>query len=1184
MIPCLTIDKNAEYKWVRSNDKIGIQKPFWSYRKKLSIHPDEYTSKIIRFDRNIFSIWTNFANLYEISSKTIKMHLKTTTVPTYANGWYIGWCDNKITMVKRSEPNICIESTCKLNVTNLVYLPYTQFLILNTHDGCYRAVLENKQLQDIQKLVDTYDIIAVDSDSGILAFAHNNGIDVVWARSWKIYHKIATKPSISLFINKTKLLSVSKLNEIYMWDCTSGLQTLFISVPWHNPIHVYFNDLDDTIISVDSAILTVWSQTNELNWSTMDIFPDCKLVATVPIGVKPVQFCVKNSQIMVHTQDEVYKMSLSIESNTFTYSKNIVKWIKNPLNHLDVEFDNYLHSLLKKTIKCWGYNILNNIVEYKMSCNYNLRKIFKSNRDIKHAFEDLLNTYVVKNYALGAFENREFCLNFVFFVKHMELYLDMEALKLPEHSCDFIIWIEMQEINEGCLKKALKDRGILETEYLHAVQDMIVNWDILFESQDIFFLTSKNVLKSCKEGYTNKWIRIFENLDQCKMQQNDVKETWNTICNYILSIETLSNYSFPNTNDGSWKKLDSVKNDTWVIINEVVHNTTSLDIDEISLPVVTWVPHSESPNNVLERALCILDSEYWIQKGSEWIKYEDHELVTGTQITCSAGSGYLLEWPYIILQNNNGKVTSIAYDDDIYYRKVYFDFSIDANVRLSAINYIRDLVAMNKMTKINDMYKNTVIKLLQKELLFYPMHVQTGISSIAIDANIWLGNKNGRIQIKNMIQINAHKDNINAMDNNFGMVASCSDDKYIRLWDMESKQMILEKKHKKNIKCIKFESIHCLWLMDDDNDIWVWDFKLMSKPKRIEYESHIKPNEIVPLYSLDILKNVAITVTNKITVWHTKYPYDIKQIIKDKTATCIALLSEEDYVYGTSTGKLYLCSIHNSEQILAWHDPKEFCTAITCIHCEEDYCVAIGTMSGKIACISLEINIPIIASWSVNSRIIQIEYKNPRIYILTEDYCLYYITFDHVQVNTLYKCLLNITTCPKWKQFIALPENIKILQNSIISVDQSGKQFDFSLVIDECIKDYNNRKNWCTPKMLDVLLNGLHHYPQQYRRLLDKLFCFTGKLFKCSLCLCQTTSMKKDPICILKSCGHKYHYNCILKHVQKTMEWDSICLHEWALSVTLKCPKCRKEFGKQDIMIDNFISDICEYNSDEELV
>ena len=49
-----------------------------------------------------------------------------------------------------------------------------------------------------------------------------------------------------------------------------------------------------------------------------------------------------------------------------------------------------------------------------------------------------------------------------------------------------------------------------------------------------------------------------------------------------------------------------------------------------------------------------------------------------------------------------------------------------------------------------------------------------------------------------------------------------------------------------------------------------------------------------------------ITIGNKMSVWFNRYPYDIKTIEMDSSITCVSFLTEEEAVYGTYNGEVYI--------------------------------------------------------------------------------------------------------------------------------------------------------------------------------------------------------------------------------------------------------------------------------------
>ena len=103
--------------------------------------------------------------------------------------------------------------------------------------------------------------------------------------------------------------------------------------------------------------------------------------------------------------------------------------------------------------------------------------------------------------------------------------------------------------------------------------------------------------------------------------------------------------------------------------------------------------------------------------------------------------------------------------------------------------------------------------------------------------------------------------------------------------------------------------------------------------------------------------------------------------------------------------------------------------------------------------------------------------------------------------------------------------------------------------------------------------------PKLFEPLIDKLFCFSGKKFTCTLCLGSTTSPKRWPISLLSTCLHRFHTKCIEKHVEKSREWHDECQQNWALHVKLACPTCREPFNRSHILTDTFTAEICKYES-----
>ena len=141
---------------------------------------------------------------------------------------------------------------------------------------------------------------------------------------------------------------------------------------------------------------------------------------------------------------------------------------------------------------------------------------------------------------------------------------------------------------------------------------------------------------------------------------------------------------------------------------------------------------------------------------------------------------------------------------------------------------------------------------------------------------------------------------------------------------------------------------------------------------------------------------------------------------------------------------------------------------------------------------------------------------------------------------------------------------------------------DIMYIIDKCVVDFDDRKVWCQPEIMNTLLLCITKDIPKAKEIMTKLFCFTGKTFKCSLCLGRSTSPKRWPVSMIKKCGHRFHTKCIKKHMEKHPEWQNDCAQSWALHYQLTCPNCREPFQEEDIITDQLVSEVCQFDSEDE--
>ena len=89
--PYLTINNEPQLEWVMgfNGETKSVQVTRILNKKTIGTLSNETVNKFIRYNRNYYAIWTNFANTYEYGPDGLtKIKLKTIIPPTYSNGWY----------------------------------------------------------------------------------------------------------------------------------------------------------------------------------------------------------------------------------------------------------------------------------------------------------------------------------------------------------------------------------------------------------------------------------------------------------------------------------------------------------------------------------------------------------------------------------------------------------------------------------------------------------------------------------------------------------------------------------------------------------------------------------------------------------------------------------------------------------------------------------------------------------------------------------------------------------------------------------------------------------------------------------------------------------------------------------------------------------------------------------------
>lgn len=1133
MIPYLGIDNKKGFKW-KINGNIrndAIQKPHWLKIQK--IPEGETVTNYIRHTKNILSIWTDKKNLYEINSNVNKINIESSITPSYMNGKYLGWKENKIQIVNRS--NSLEEAPCKLKITNIVGIMYTHDVILNTANGCYRSSIEN--LDNTIPLANTFTLHCIDDDKIGL---YDGKLSIL--KKWKVTCTIRTGKIFCCKFNDTEVVTINDKNAIKAYDCETGVQKFSIDTAWHFPSYI---GIDRNIYSIDKDILAIWtlSPMKVSSWKPMSIRPDLFLLATIPLGnASPVvSFC--QSFLSIQIENYIHTLSLYLDTQTFMSPVRTLRWVMLPTNDVTINLP-----LLKETIGMWSKNIFDNIVEYQLHCNYSLRKIFKKDPDLKNDFDFLLNDYVKQN--CKKFQNREFVHYFVTFATSMSFEIDIATIPTPNESADFYLWIETNTYSYDCVRKALK---VNQIEYLYTIQDQIIDWSDVLNHTPLEYLTIRNILRSCKDGYASKWINIFKSLTKF----DNIRNAWEAVYRYVLDVKVLNSHSYPNNSDGKWQVRHLVMPNTWVVVDEVVRNTNSLK--DLKPPLLTWVANKESPCNVTERALELLDEDYWDQKGSKWISYNGEILKSCTCVQTSRGQADVLDWPKLIYCDG-----TIGDEIPLSYKVIHFDFYIDSQVRKNAIKYIREQVSNGKMLDVSSCYRKTMLTLLNEPMMLQAICYNGSVTCIASGFNnvLWVGEKEGSISFvreQKTQRVYAHDYPVRSIDF-FEMLGISTDSMgYICLWDKTSLRNKI--KSPNPIKKVKIIDENNVWFIDCYQSLWHWN--TVGNPTQF-YESGISD-----VCCIDSYDNYVATLTDSLNIWF-KSSYSPLQESNENHITCINMISEEDLVYGTKYGSVYLASSIDGEKIKLWQKKNETCTALLCT----DIRCFVGTKSGTVYTVPLELEECAVNKWYLNSPILQMSSNSCFIFVLTEDGKLFKINYNDFDVKTSFETLHNIV-----KEWPSISHHV--VQDSIIAMNNACERANYAKIINFCIQDVEQRKFWCTSEILEVLVSSMRYYPGSLDTI-RKLFCHTNHAFTCTICFSKTVN-EENPISLITKCGHRFHTKCLKSLVQKNDEWDTVCRNEWALTVTLNCPICRTEFVPKDTLVDYMMTDMCLYESDTEV-
>ena len=1251
--PYLIINGEAEMEWIMGENAAtkGVQQITPFFKGDVGLDTGEVVVDFVRYNRNYFAFYTSMGKTYEYGdANLLEIALPSELTPCYHAGWYIGYGESRLVFVNRKKPDVYLSYFTTRTVNAMFRLPYTDVLLVDDGTNWSRYKLEIDEnngdghpidLSRKKTICDT-GLLRMDSDGCVVAVAHSGGkITIVWTTSWKTHHTLRAPDMCEMAVSKKCLVGITAdRNHVYYWDLASGDVELVLSSSWHRPSYIAFHEdipgLGITTIDKDSKTLAVWEMNGPTprwtEWEPFKISNRVHLVAVVPYDWEVSAVAFWSNKILLNADGLMLKLGMNLNGRHFTWPKQLVKWIDDPSEDLYleplIELDGSLPTIIQDAcilnMPHIVVKILENVMTGQKSCRWSLHKILK-NEGIEQAFILALEFSIVKMYTDELFKDREMCTQLAVWCRTMDLNIEnlFEILPLPCTTSDFIFYLTMVSTLTTRFEKNIANRpGLLEKTWeffkkgsmtarqlLYKLHMYITNWtDYLEDTRCFEFILPPVVYHSCKAGYTNEWIALFQKIERSKPNRN-VKACWDELVRYVCNRDILRTHEYPNPNDGKWvkKEMTEIPMHSWILIDDVVQQLKISDDNELTGEVQCWIPN-EKGANAIERALTLMDIELWQHK-PEWRVADDitiRDLCTGTELRLSTGVGNLIEWPILVMES--GVICSIKPEQKVEYRLPSLDLSVPLSVVMEVEEYMKKEIVTGNLPPIPARFKPVVFDMLSPTPIksITPINIDddkegTPVTSVCCAGryNVWFGTFNGHIIIiptdslakqpsdrKTIVMFDTFDDAITGLTYSAMKVAGVSAAGHIKIWDCQTYKCTVGLEDQ-DARAARFVGIDTLWYLSPQG-LYSWNFVLDTEPILV----WTCPNRAPALthYSLASYEHYAACTSGRLTHWFTPYPQSLSHKAHTIGPAVLCMISEQDFLWGDHSGKVKIVSSEEGEfEDVVWeHEHGISITALYNIEDSVKYVCAIGCEDGTFVLQPLSEAVdtyPPLFEWKANEAVIHIAYSKPRLIIVTADYCVYVLVYADQQVTLASKAIVHLAKQPDWKAFLQRPEHSPKIQEIVEAGAIRGRQLDhFWKVFDVVTDNEDALRLWCVPNMLSTLdiCKKKSTVPEPYNKVAQRLFCYSGKKFTCMLCLGSSSSPKRFPISALKTCMHRFHTKCINEHISKTREWDDECQQNWALRVTLKCPICREPYNRSDVVDDKFTADLCKYISDDE--